>query len=135
VELAVPGTGESLTYDITGGHFDGGGAGVGGERGRGAKAVHVADASQDFPGGQLADPAQFSQRAPAGLDSPGDLGARNSDTPVEVADFGDELGSQPTQGSRSDAAGSHGAQQPGRGVGTELAWRPAGQPPALSDHG
>jgi len=57
----------------------------------------------------------------------GDLGVRDADAPVEVADLGDELGGQATQGARGDAAGSHRAQQLGCGVGGELAGRTGGE--------
>jgi len=39
VELAVPGPGQSMAHDITRGHLDWGGAGVGGERRRGGEPV------------------------------------------------------------------------------------------------
>ena len=87
VELAVPGAGESVAHDVSGGHLDGGGAGVGGERGGGAEAVHVPDPGEDLPGVEVTDSAQLGQGAAAGLDGVGDLGVRDADAPVEVADL------------------------------------------------
>ncbi|MDT0351460.1 hypothetical protein [Pseudonocardia charpentierae] len=74
-----------MAHDVSGGQLDGGGAGVGGERGGGAEAVHVPDPGEDLPGVQVTDSAQLGQGAAAGLDSVGDLGVRDADAPVEVA--------------------------------------------------
>ena len=51
VELAVPGPRKSMAHDITRGHLDRGGAGVGGERRRGGEPGDVPDPGQDLPGG------------------------------------------------------------------------------------
>jgi hypothetical protein len=48
VELAVPGAGESAAHDKTGGHLDRCGAGVGGERRRGAERGDVPDRGEDL---------------------------------------------------------------------------------------
>jgi hypothetical protein len=40
-----------------------GGAGVGGERRRGAEPAHIPDPSQDFPGGEISEAAQLGQGA------------------------------------------------------------------------
>ena len=48
VELAVAGAGEPVADNISGGHVDRGGAGVGGERGGGAESIDGADAAEDL---------------------------------------------------------------------------------------
>ena len=51
VELAVAGAGEPVSDNVSGGHVDWGGTGVGGERGGGAESIDGADPGQDLARG------------------------------------------------------------------------------------
>ena len=62
--------------------------------------MHVPDPGEDLPGVQVTDSAQPGEGAAAGLHGVGDLSVRDADAPVEVANLGDELGGQATQGAR-----------------------------------
>ena len=68
VELAVAGAGEPMPDNISGGHVDRGGAGVGGERRRGAESIDGADPAEDLARGQGADAAQFGESGAGGGD-------------------------------------------------------------------
>jgi len=127
VELAVPGPGESVAHDVAGGDLDRRCAGVGGERCRRPEPGDVPDPGEDFPRGQIADAAQLGQGGGALGDGGADVGGGGGDTPVQVANLGDELGGQPAQRAWPARAGAHGAQQPRGSVGVELSWRAAGQ--------
>ena len=51
VELAVAGAGEPVSDNVSGGHVDWCGTGVGGERGGGAESIDGADPAQDLARG------------------------------------------------------------------------------------
>ena len=95
VQLTIPGPGKTVTHHVAGGDFDGGGAGVGSERGWGPKAGDVSDPAKDLSGGQVADAAELGQRGPAGRHGVTDPGGGGGDASVQMPDLTDELGSQP----------------------------------------
>ncbi len=88
VELAVSGPGEPVAHDITGGHLDRGGAGVGGERRRRAEPGDVPDPGEDLPGGQIPDTEQLGQGAVGGCHGGADLGGGRGDAPIRVISEG-----------------------------------------------
>jgi hypothetical protein len=55
IELAVSCAGQPVAHDVTGGHLDRRGAGVGSKRRRGAKSADGADPDEDLAGEQVAD--------------------------------------------------------------------------------
>ena len=61
VELAVAGAREPMAVNISGRYVDRGGAGVGGERGRGAEPIDRADPAEDLASRQRADTDQVGQ--------------------------------------------------------------------------
>ena len=89
VELAIAGAREPMADNISGGYVDRGGAGVGGERGRGAETIDRADPAEDLACGQRADTAQVCQSGAGvgnrGLDFCGGLG----DAAVQLAYLSD----------------------------------------------
>jgi hypothetical protein len=50
IELAVSGSGQPVAHDVTGGHLDRRGAGVGSKRRRGRESADVADPGEDLAG-------------------------------------------------------------------------------------
>ena len=55
IELAIAGAGKPVAHHLAGGHLDGGGAGVTGERGGRAEATNITDAAEDLARGQCAE--------------------------------------------------------------------------------
>jgi hypothetical protein len=82
VELAVPSPGQAVAHDIARGCFDGSGAGVGGERRAGVKAVDVADPGEDLPSGEIADAAKLGQGGATGSDRGSDVVGDRGDAPL-----------------------------------------------------
>ena len=50
-----------MAHHLAGGHLDGGGAGVTGERGDRAEATNITDAAEDLAGGQRAKTMQVGE--------------------------------------------------------------------------
>jgi hypothetical protein len=95
VELAISSPGESVADDVTGGHLDRRGAGVGGKCRRGAKPSDVTDPGQDLRGGQLADAAQSSQGGAGVCHGRADVAGCGGDAPIQVTNLGDQIAGQP----------------------------------------
>ena len=51
VELAIPGSGKPVAFDVPGRHLDGGSAGVAGKCRRGAESVDCTDTAEDLARG------------------------------------------------------------------------------------
>ena len=88
--MAVVGAGKPVPHNVAGGHFDRGGAGVGGERGRGAESIDGADPAEDLARGQSTDAAQFGESCAGGGDGGLDVGAGLGDAAVQLAYLGDQ---------------------------------------------
>ncbi|SLF62921.1 Uncharacterised protein [Mycobacteroides abscessus subsp. massiliense] len=80
-----------MTHDLAGGHFDRGGAGVAGKRGRGAEPAHIPDVADDLRGDHGTHAVHIGQSGARGghcsLNIIGGLG----DTAVELTDLADEI--------------------------------------------
>jgi hypothetical protein len=96
VELAVAGAREPMAENISGRYVDRGGAGVGGERGRGAEPIDRADPAEDLASRQRADTDPVGQSGAGvvnrGLDVSGCLG----DAAVQLTYLSDQVGGKAT---------------------------------------
>ena len=126
VELGVAGAGEPMADNISGGHVDRGGAGVGGERGRGAESIDGADPAQDLARRQRTDTAQLGESGAGGADGGLDVGGGLGDAAVQLTYLGDQVGGKATQGSAGSIARTDPAQQLGGRSAVRSRSAPAG---------
>ena len=123
VELTVAGTGEPVADNISGGHVDRGGTGVGGERGRGAESIDGADPAQDLARGQGTDTAQLGESGAGGGDGGLDVGGGLGDASVQLACLRDQVGGEAAQGFAGGIAGTDTAKELGGPLGGEVTLR------------
>ena len=123
VELTVAGAGEPVADNISGGHVDRGGAGVGGERGRGAESIDGADPAQDLARRQGTDTTHLGESGAGGGDGGLDVGGGLGDAPVQLAYLRGQVGGEAAHGFAGGVAGTDPAKELGGPLGREVTLR------------
>jgi hypothetical protein len=117
IELALASAGQPVADHLAGGHLDGGGAGVTGERGGRAEATDITDAAEDLAGGQRAETMQRGQGGAGCADGHLDIIGGLGDAAIELAHLADQIHRQGAQRLGGGVAGSHAAQKFGGMIG------------------
>lgn len=87
-----------MTDDVAGGHLDWCGAVERGERRSGAESGDRARPGEDLASQWDADAVELGQGAPGGRDGRCDVLIGGGDASIQVADLGDQVGGQSSQG-------------------------------------
>src|SRR5215216_5534815 len=122
VELAVTGTRQLMSGVLAAGDFEGSGAGVAGEVGRGGEARGPTGAAKQPPGDDRADADGLGESAAECRDGVLEPLVDHGQPSIQAADVGDQVPGDLLAGAVGGGQGAETAQQRGGRVGAELAW-------------